>query len=399
MNIAIVTVALSHGGAERVGVMLANGFCQQGHTVTILTDCNEPIVYEVDEKVQIVDFVGKAPNKLLKWMKAVVNIRRYLKSVRPDVVIGIMELCTFVSYIASLGLGIPIIMTEHNSFERPASAPMSLSLKIFKFWINKLYKHITVLTKADKKVIGNRLRNVTVMPNPLLLKPVNDIPQKENVVLAAGRVDAWHVKGFDILLQAWKSLSPTLPRGEDSWWLKIAGTGKQESFEYLMSFFEDSDFKCQVSGDGQKIWRSEIYHIEFMGFQKDMESLYKKSEIFVLSSRYEGFGLVLIEAMSQGCACVACDYKGRQREILSPLQDDSLMVNGYSDHGIEVTENGILCEPEDMEALAEAIKKMIDDNKYREGIRMNAIERSKYYSLENTIKRWEAILNIVVKNK
>lgn len=399
MNIAIVTVALSHGGAERVGVMLANGFCQQGHTVTILTDCNEPIVYEVDEKVQIVDFVGSASNKLLKWMRAVVNIRCCLKSARPDVIIGVMGLCTFVSYVASLGLGIPIIMTEHNSFERPASAPLPLSLKIFKFWINKLYKHITVLTKADKKVIGNRLRNVTVMPNPLLLMPVNDIPQKEKIVLAAGRVDAWHVKGFDILLQAWKSFSPTLPRGEDSWWLKIAGTGKQESFEYLMSFFEDSDFKCQVSGDGQKIWRSEIYHIEFMGFQKDMESLYKKSEIFVLSSRYEGFGLVLIEAMSQGCACVACDYKGRQREILSPLQDDSLMVNGYSDHGIEVTENGILCEPEDMEALAEAIKKMIDDNKYREGIRMNAIERSKYYSLENTIKRWEAILNIVVKNK
>ena len=377
MNIAIVTVALSHGGAERVGGMLANGFCQQGHTVTILTDCNEPIVYEVDEKVSIVDFVGKAPNKLLKWMRAVANIRCCLKSARPDVIIGVMGLCTFVSYVASLGLGIPIIMTEHNSFERPASAPMPLSLKIFKFWINKLYKHITVLTKADKKVIGNRLRNVTVMPNPLLLKPVNDIPQKENVVLAAGRVDAWHVKGFDILLQAWKSLSPTLPRGEDSWWLKIAGTGKQESFEYLMSFFEDSDFKCQVSGDGQKIWRSEIYHIEFMGFQKDMESLYKKSDIFVLSSRYEGFGLVLIEAMSQGCACVACDYKGRQREI---IQDDN---------------QGICCEPGNVDALAEAMRKMMMDEEYRESVRKKAIERSKYYSIENTMDRWEKLLHNV----
>ena len=70
--------------------------------------------------------------------------------------------------------------------------------------------------------------------------------------------------------------------------------------------------------DDNWLWRSEKYHIEFLGFQKDMESLYKKSEIFVLSSRYEGFGLVLIEAMSQGCAPVACDYKGRQREILCP---------------------------------------------------------------------------------
>lgn len=159
-----------------------------------------------------------------------------------------------------------------------------------------------------------------------------------------------------------------------------------------MSILEDSDFKCHVSSDEQKIWRSEKYHIEFLGFQKDIEKLYQEASIFVLSSRYEGFGLVLIEAMSQGCACVACDYKGRQREILSPLQGDSLKVNGYSDHGIEATENGILCEPEDVEALAEAIKKMIEDDEYREGIRANAIERSKYYSIENTMDRWEKYL-------
>ena len=389
MRIAIVTVALSHGGAERVGAMLANGFYQQGHSVTIFTDCNEPIIYEVNESIQIKDFVGKTPNKILKWIKAVVIIRCYLKRVKPDVVIGIMGLCTFVSYIASLGLRIPIIMTEHNAFERPASAPLPFSLKIFKFWVNKLYKHITVLTKADKKVIGNRLRNVTVMPNPLLLKPVNDIPQKENIVLAAGRVDAWHVKGFDVLIKSWKKIqvfngSDDENENLNGWWLKIAGDGKKESFEYLMNLLPDGEWKNLNDDDNDNksaVWRSEKYRIEFLGFKKVIEELYKKSSVFVLSSRYEGFGLVLIEAMSQGCACVACDYKGRQREI---IQDDN---------------QGLCCEPDNVEALAEAIKKMIDDNEYREGIRENAIERSKYYSLENTIKRWEAILNIVCKKQ
>lgn len=236
------------------------------------------------------------------------------------------------------------------------------------------------------------------MPNPLFLTPTIVIPPKDKFVLAAGRIDDWHYKGFDILLQAWSKIMKNEENEKmrnANWWLKIAGAGKQENFEYLMSILEDSDFKCHVSSDGQKIWKSEKYHIEFLGFQKDMESLYKKSEIFVLSSRYEGFGLVLIEAMSQGCACVACDYKGRQREILSPLQGDSLKVNGYSDHGIEVTENGILCEPEDVEALAKAIKKMIEDDEYRERICKNAIERSKYYSIENTMDRWDRLLHDV----
>ena len=412
MKIGIVQVALSHGGAEQVGVMLANGLCQHGHKTFILTDLNEPVVYRVNDNVHIYDFVGKKTNTLLKWLKAVKNIRHTIKEEKPDIVIGIMGLCTIVTYIACIGQKIPIIMTEHNAFERPVSAPMAFSLKIFKFWINKLYKHITVLTEADKRIIGNRLRNVTVMPNPLLLKPVNDIPQKENIVLAAGRVDAWHVKGFDILLQAWSKIISNeqleisnydySQDGKPShWWLKIAGDGKKESFEYLMNLLPDAEWvfndnvndndkhsntknteekgidtdkqNSQISG----VWRSEKYRIEFLGYQKDMESLYKKSGIFVLSSRYEGFGLVLIEAMSQGCACVACDYKGRQREI---IQNDS---------------QGLCCEPEDVEVLALTLEKMIKNKEYRHKVQVNAVERSKFYDAEHTMNRWEKYLKII----
>lgn len=183
------------------------------------------------------------------------------------------------------------------------------------------------------------------MPNPLLLKPINDIPLKEKTVLAAGRVDAWYVKGFDVLIKSWKKIQDLNDNVNDDdnlrdWWLKIAGDGKQESFEYLMNLLPDGGWKNLNDNDDDNdnksgIWRSEKYHIEFLGFQKDMESLYKKSEIFVLSSRYEGFGLVLIEAMSQGCAPIACDYKGRQREI---IQDDS---------------QGLCCEPDHVEDLAD----------------------------------------------
>ena len=424
MKIGVVQVALSHGGAEQVGVMLANGLRQHGHDSFILTDLNEPIVYRVDDNVPIYDFAGKKTNTFFKWLKAIKNIRHTIKQEKPDVVIGIMGLCTLVTYIACIGLRIPIVMTEHNSFERPASAPMPLSLKIFKFCINKLYKHITVLTEADKKVIGNRLKNVTVMPNPLLLKPVEEIPPKENDVLAAGRVDSWHYKGFDTLICAWYKLVVSSSMIKDSsWWLKIAGAGKQESFEYLMNLLPDGNWIHNEDDNENEnwLWRTEKYHIEFLGFQKDMESLYKKSEIFVLSSRYEGFGLVLIEAMSQGCAPVACDFKGRQREILKEThklethptppclgrEPDSAKGNNMKSSlsrediggSLPYREDiggssvcGVLCEPDNVEALVKALEKMMKDEEYRKQAQRKSVERSKYYSLDNCINRWENYL-------
>lgn len=377
MKIFIVCNNLGRGGAERVGVSLANGFSQNKHQVFILTDIYQEANYPISSKVQIFPMNDKNDGKLKKWCKAVMAVRRYVRQEKPDVIIGIMDICTFISYIATLGLSNPVIMTEHNSFERPASAPLSFRKKIFKFWINKIYKNITVLTEADKLFIGKRLKNVTVMPNPLFLNPIKATPSKEKIVLAAGRVDDWHYKGFDILICAWHKLLVSSSTIQDSsWWLKIAGAGKKESFEYLMNLLPDGNWIHNEDDNENEnwFWRSEKYHIEFLGFQKDMESLYKKSEIFVLSSRYEGFGLVLIEAMSQGCAPVACDYKGRQREI---IQDDN---------------QGLCCEPDNVEELADAIQKMMIDDDYRKRVQLNALERSKFYNLDNIISMWESFL-------
>ena len=380
MKIAIVQVALSHGGAERVGALLANGLSRKGNDIIILTDLNEPITYKTDSDVVIHDFAGKKTNKYIKWFKTIRNIRGIIKKERPDTIIGIMGLCTLITYIACLGMRIPIVMTEHYGFERPDNAPLNFKQKFFKYHINKLYSAVTVLTEADRKAIGNRLGKVFVMPNPLFLTPVETIPHKEKIVLAAGHLDRWFYKGFDILLQAWSKIQESNENVNDDnslreWWLKIAGAGKKESFEYLMNLLPDGNWIHNEDDNENWFWRSEKYHIEFLGFQKDMESLYKKSEIFVLSSRYEGFGLVLIEAMSQGCAPVACDYKGRQKEIIA------------SEKG------GLICQPEDVDELASNIERLINNDSLRKEIQKNAIQRSNFYALDNIILRWENLLN------
>lgn len=378
MKIFIVCSNLRYGGAERVAATLANGFLEYGYKVVIVTNLFEKINYPLHKGIIVENLVATNDNKLKKWSSAIPILHKHLKKHLPDLVIGIMPTCSFIARIATIGMKIPVIATEHNSFERPPCAPMSFISKFSKFQINKIYQYITVLTQADKIAIGNRFKQLTVMPNPLFLTPTLVIPPKDKFVLAAGRIDDWHYKGFDILLQAWSKIMNNEKMRNANWWLKIAGAGKKESFEYLMSIFEDPDFTYQASSDGQKTWRSEKYHVEFMGFQKDMDKLYQKASIFVLSSRYEGFGLVLIEAMSQGCACVACDYKGRQREI---IQDDK---------------QGLCCEPDDVHALAEAMIKMVMDDDYRENVRKNAIERSEYYSIENTMVRWNRLLQDIM---
>lgn len=395
MKICIVCGRLCYGGAERVAVMWANGFHHRGHDVMVVTNLNDPITYSLDGGIKVRQLTGPNGNKLKKWAYSVPNLRRYIKEFTPDVVIGVLSTCSLVAWMATRGLGIPVIATEHDSFERPQSAPMSRWERFTKFIINRLYRQVTVLTEADYRVIGKRLSNVTVMPNPLALSPIDTIPQKQRVILAAGRVDVWHYKGFDVLMRSLASsvtfgnmdsqsdtLASLMRRG--GWRLQIAGVWREDSSkEYLLGIAREHGVDDLV---------------EFLGFVDDMQSLYQRSSVFVLSSRYEGFGLVLIEAMSQGCAPVACDYKGRQREIINP---SSVLPKGKEEHSAAVSEfcvcdNGILCPPDDVEALAVAMAKMIVDDEYREFVRNNAVERSKYYTVASISRNWEKLIESTI---
>ena len=383
MKICIVCPRLCHGGAERVAVSLANGFVVRGHEAFFFTDLYEEQTFVLDESIQLLNLVPQSNNKLKKWGGAIRLLRKQMKEIKPDVVIGIMSLCSIVAKIASIGLHIPVIATDHYSCERPDTAPLTTWELFYKHFISRIFSRFTVLTEVDKLVIGKIRENVVAMPNPLVLKPLRSGECRKNVVLAAGRVDNWRVKGFDVLIRAWArvvSSSEFLVSSEE-WKLVIAGVWRNpETRTYLDGIAKE----CGV-----------LDKIEYTGFVEDMQKQYAESSIFVLSSRYEGFGLVLIEAMSQGCACVACDYKGRQREIMCPEgQGLKFKVQG-SNNKIEACETGILCEPDNVEALAEAMKKMIVDDEYRESVRAKAIERSKYYSIEKTMDRWETLLKQV----
>lgn len=366
MRITIMVHNLTGGGAERVAALWASGFAERGDSVKLLILEPTKSKYQISNKVSIVSLSSKVSNSIILGILSRLGILRrcYLKklnifihSEKPDIFIGVMGPYARDAYALSRDLGTIVIQSYHSSFDLPFNAPENRRKDIeICYSKDKDVPYRTVLTKADKEYIGKRMQNVFVMPNPLAFDPLSSVPEKQKYILACGRLDVWDVKGFDILIKAWSMIA----NKHTSWMLRIAGGGTEKSNDLLSKMVQDNN----VSG-----------RVEFLGFRTDIVELYKESEIFVLSSRYEGFGMVLVEAMSQGCACVACDYKGRQKEI------------------IEDSSQGLICAANDILSLSSALDRMIEDGEYRKKCQKNSLARASYFSVHKTIERWDSIFH------
>ena len=355
MRIAILVYSLTGGGAERVAALWARGFAEHGHQVTVVIfNDHLPVSYALPDGVQLRSIVSHKTNGVFRVLERMWKLRRLLRQEKSEVVIDVIP--SLERILSRIGLGCCNISTEHDSFERPENAKEKLEW-FTKFYVNRLYNHVTVLTQADKDVIGNRLRHVTVMPNPLVWEPASSVLGKENVVMAVGRKDAWFAKGFDVLIRAWRQVAIDTA----DWRLLIVGGSSGDGQAYLERLCKE----CDVADS-----------VVFPNYHSNIQPYYNQASIFVLSSRYEGFGLVLIEAMSQGCACVACDYKGRQSEIVT---------NGV---------DGLTCEPDNVDALAGAIRLLIADEEMRSSLQANAIRRAADYKLDRIMERWERVINV-----
>ena len=370
MRILIFVTRLTGGGAERVATLWANGFVSRGHEVGMVVRCQHTDrSFPLSDQVTVINIwsnLGRLFQKYLRINTAPIrSIRQAINQFQPDVAICVLQPWGEWVLKASKGLRLPIINTEHSTWEKPDNAVYGQLTSQRLYWryeLNQQFDCVTVLTEADKQCAEGTLSNVVVMPNPLSFTPVTSVPPKKHVMLAAGRLDVWHCKGFDLLLEAWGAIAKDRP----DWKLVIGGLDSHGAQKYLMSIVREKQIEDQV---------------EFPGYQEDMQPLYQSASIFVLSSRYEGFGMVLIEAMSQGCAPIACDYKGRQQEIITNENE------------------GLLCPPEDPVALSQAMARMIDDEDYRQTVQKHAIARSKHFSLDRIMDKWETIFKQINENR
>lgn len=365
MNILIVVHAIKGGGAERVAVNLANKFKRDGNNVYLSCDTQYPFAYPVDEQIIVFNHREGCDNTnfwsrftWFRFLRMEKNFRTIAKQVRPDVVISFMTEMNIYVTLALLGTRIPIVVTEHTNVARMAGRFNKLMYR----FVYPLDAAITVLTHYDLKKWKKIFHNVVCMPNPIPIEvdpAIYNNRERNKVVLAAGRVDAWSVKGFDNLIRGWNMICGQNPE----WELHIAGHYNEEDKQYLESLMNCNSNKS----------------IKFLGFKKDIGKVMSQSEIFVLSSRWEGLPMGLLEAMDKGCCCVAFD-----------------VITGPSDI-IRNNINGILVKNQDVDELASSLLKVIDDAELRQKLAGNAHLSILKFSEEAISRRWYLLFDKILK--
>lgn len=358
MKIDLIIGSLRSGGAERVVCNLANYFATQGHIVRIITFMDKPDKYPLHDAIERIRFhdswgpFNRVPIKgffhLLKFYRDRNN--------RPDVISTHINMVAYASIIPAKIYGIKHVVSEHFNHKT-----RKVTLTKWILW-NILYPitdAITVLTKFDLDFFKKKNPFTWVMYNPssFEIADVEDKIPRSKYILAVGNVNRYEHKGFDTLIEIANSVLPNHPE----WKLLIVGDG-QDGISYLQNKYT----VCE--------------QVKFTGFRSDVNQLMKKSEIFVLPSRHEGLPMVLIEAMSQGMACIAFDCISGPSEII--------------DHNI----NGLLIENQNMAELAAALENLISDSSVRQNLRVNAIKSLDHFSIDEVGAKWLLLFEKLLTN-
>lgn len=357
MKIDFIISSLGGGGAERVLTLMANKLSEYTkYDIRIITLLNDYEHYEVSAAVKRLTLKN---NKRIPshTVRSIINLISYYrkKSHRPDLIISLLTLNNFMCILVAKFYGIKIMIQEHNSYLRYMANRKRLSY----FTRKALYRHadvLTVLTKFDIDYYKKYKVNVKVLPNPCTFKPIdNNSHTRGKTIIAVGHLNRWHHKGFDNLI---RFITPILKEYPD-WNLKIAGSG-DEGLEYLTEIVEEHGISNRII---------------FTGFVNNISELLYESSIFILSSRYEGLPMVLLEAMSQGMACIAYDCKTGPSDI------------------IEHNFNGLLIDDQDSVKMQEGLKQLIEDEKLRERLSNEGLKSLAKYDIDAIVERYEALFN------
>lgn len=378
MKIVYVTPALyMAGGVERVLTLKANYFAEHfGYDITIvLTEGKgKTLFYPLSPKVKVVNldinfeelwtcsFIKKIFVYLKKQRLFKKALTKELMRLRPDITISLLRReINFLNDIKDGSRKIGELHINRANYRNFSTQNVGIVKRLFaKYWSHSLVAHLrcldklVVLTEKDREA-WVELNNVVAIPDPLSLYPKEISPLTEKRVIAVARYS--HEKGIDLLLKAWSIVEKRVR----DWRLEVYGDGNRTPYNQLIEELRIDNSRCVLHGRTDNV-----------------EAEYVNSSIFVLSSRFEGFGMVLTEAMACGLPVVSFDC---------PWGPRSIIANG---------DDGLLVENGNVAALAEALSKMMADEKLRNSFSEQALKNVQRFRMEQIAERWKNLFEGVL---
>ena len=356
MRVTFVIYSLSAGGAQRVVVDLAARLAARGHFVTLVTySKKESDHFAVPAGVERVALDLLWDSKSL-WQGLKSNVARLrmlraaLLGSRPDIVISFIDLTNILTIVSLLGTGIPIVISERIHPAHHAIGPRwRLARQLCYFLCSALVVQTQAVARWARRLVPSR--RIQVIPNAAPEWTAVDMPARERTVLAVGRLHSQ--KGFDLLLDAFARSQIA----DDGWSLVLLGDGPER--DTLVSMAEGLGVANRV---------------RFVGITDEPRSWMNRCGIFVLSSRFEGFPNVLLEAMATGAPCIAFDCPSGPSEIIEPGA------------------NAMLVPPGDVAALARCLEALAQSPETRAHLGANACTVTEKYSAPRITDAWESLL-------
>ncbi len=348
MKITFVTSTLTSGGSERVMSILANELADRGHNVSIILLRAPKVFYPINDSVKLYfaqDFSKNMMGKAL-WL------RKHIQKERPDVVIPFMTSVYCMTIFALLGVNVPII-----SSERIDPRFSNRMRKIMRWMFLRFTTHLVVQTQAIKEYYSQSIQQrTTIIPNPITEKVFEEPAEieKKHRIISVGRL--YDQKNQKMMIRAFSQIANQYP----AYTLIIYGEGplRQELEDYIKSL--NMETRVLLPGRTEDIVK-ELYN----------------SEIFCLSSDYEGMSNALLEAVCVGMPVISTRVSGV----------DDILVNG---------KNGLVVNVGDVGGLAVAFQTLLNDkelcdkfSKYNKRISVN-------YKIEKIVDDWEVLIKGIV---
>lgn len=369
MKLLICIHSLNSGGAERVSVNLANHWAAKGWQITIVTlspQSND--FYALNPAVMRIALAldGDSRNSLVGMvqnLRRVLAIRRVLRQIQPGIALGMMTTANVLLALAAIGL--TRIRTVGSERTHPPQHPLGAVWEWLRSYSYARLDAVVAQTNESAAWLKahTRAQRVLVIPNPVGWPLASHLPQLavknvcrtgRSLLLAVGRLS--NEKQFGLLLDCFGSLASRHP----DWDLVILGEGPLRSALEL---------QIKESGLEKRIF--------LPGKAGNVGDWYQHADLFVLSSRFEGFPNTLVEAMAYGLPAVSFDCDTGPRDIIRHQVD------------------GLLVSPMNANSLTAALDQLLGDGDLRQRFAVRAVEVRERFAIEGVASQWERLFEVV----